>query len=113
MKANDKARIEEIEDEIQEKTDKIQALKDEIDNIEGGSLEDEFNDMLDECNQEAKIGSLTYSPSDVLKNCDETAYNIGYGEYTDEKISDINDSISELEDEIAELDEEKADLKGE
>ena len=113
MNAKDKERLDEIDEEISEKAEKIQALKGEIDDIDGGSLEDEYDDYLDEISGEVKIGSLTYNASQVLKAVDEIAYNLGYDEYTDEKKSDIEDAISELEDEIAELDEEKEDLKGE
>lgn len=40
-----------------------------------------YDEMLDETNQEIKIGSLTYSPSQVLKAVDPIAYDIGLSEY--------------------------------
>ena len=47
-------------------------------------LKDFYDDMLDECNPEIKIGSLTYSPSQVFKDCDPLAYRMGFDEYADE-----------------------------
>ena len=47
-----------------------------------------YDEMLDETNQEIKIGSLTYSPSQVLKAVDPIAYDIGFSEYIDFIASD-------------------------
>ena len=46
-------------------------------------LRPSYDDMLDECNPEIKIGTLTYCPSQVLKDCDPIAYRIGFDEYLD------------------------------
>lgn len=45
-------------------------------------LHDSFDDALDQ-HDEIKIGSLTFSPSQVLRNCDPIAYRIGVEEYAD------------------------------
>ena len=44
---------------------------------------EEYDEMIDECNEPVKIGMLTYSPSWVLEQVDPTAYRIGYSEYID------------------------------
>lgn len=41
-----------------------------------------FADMLDECEAPVRIGTLTYSPSDVLREVDPVAFNCGEGDYT-------------------------------
>lgn len=37
-------------------------------------VEENLDDIIDEENEVIRIGSLTYYPSDVLKNCDPVAY---------------------------------------
>jgi hypothetical protein len=46
-------------------------------------LEEQFNEMLDECYPVVKIGYGTFYPSQILKNCDPIAYQIGLSEYED------------------------------
>ena len=42
--------------------------------------EDMFEEMLDECYEEVKVGCCTFSPSQVLKELDPTAFRIGVSE---------------------------------
>jgi len=44
---------------------------------------EQYNEMLDECFEPVTIGSFTFSPSDVLFNCDPIAYKMGLDEYVD------------------------------
>jgi len=37
-----------------------------------------FEEFLNDCNDEIQIGSLTYLPSQVLKNVDPVAYRCGF-----------------------------------
>jgi hypothetical protein len=46
-------------------------------------IEEQFDEMLDESNELIKIGTLTYLPSQVLKNVDPIAYRIGLSEFED------------------------------
>jgi hypothetical protein len=46
-------------------------------------IEERFDEMLDETNELIKIGTLTYLPSQVLKNVDPIAYRIGLSEFED------------------------------
>lgn len=46
-------------------------------------LEERFDEMLDESNEIIKIGTLTYLPSQVLKNTDPIAYRIGKYDFAD------------------------------
>lgn len=47
------------------------------------SDEEMYDEMLDECYPVMKIGELTFYPSQILKNCDPIAYQIGVREYLD------------------------------
>lgn len=53
-----------------------------------------YDDLLDEDNEEYKIGYLTFSASDVLKNCDPVAYRCGQSDY---ESSILEDAQYELE----------------
>jgi len=43
--------------------------------------DDDYKQMLDDCHEEIKIGCLTFSPSQVLEECDPIAYNCGFSDY--------------------------------
>ena len=55
--------------------------------------ESEYDDMLDECTPMVQIGTLEYSPSQVLKAVDEVAYELGFGEYVDSRREDIEEEV--------------------
>ena len=46
-------------------------------------IEEMYDNMLDECYPEIKIGYIALRPSKVLKECDPTAYRTGLYEYID------------------------------
>lgn len=56
--------------------------------------EDEYNESLDDMG-EVSVGNLTFYPSDILKNCDPTAYRIGFTEYQDFRREDIEAEVRE------------------
>jgi len=47
-----------------------------------------FEDMLDECYEEVKLGSLSWYPSYVMKQLDPIAFRCGVSEYIDGLVSD-------------------------
>jgi len=47
-----------------------------------------YADLLDECYEPFKMGDLEYSPSQVLKDVDPTAYRIGKQDYLDSLVED-------------------------
>ena len=97
--------------EIVKLQEEIEKLNTELRRLENNENTDEYDDMLDECSPEIKIGSLRYSPSHVLKNVDEIAYNCGMNEYNDEKMSELEDEIKGKEQELKELKaEEKQEI---
>ena len=73
---------------------------------------DMFEEMLDECYEEVKIGCCTFSPSDIMKQLDPTAFRIGVSENLESlaedcqlyesdgkyyQTSDIEDMLDEIE----------------
>ena len=76
---------EENLDELVEKE-----VEEQLEQIE----EDEYNESLDEMG-EVSVGNLTFYPSDILKNCDPTAYRIGFTEYQDYRREDIESDVRE------------------
>lgn len=90
---------------IQELKDEIENLKEQKELLENNENEDDFDNYLDDCNQEVKIGNLTYSPSHVLKNIDEIAYNEAFSEYNDSALTDIEEQLEEKEAELKEAEE--------
>jgi hypothetical protein len=45
------------------------------------TLEERFDNTLDESYPEYTIGYLTFRPSQILKDCDPIAYRIGLSEF--------------------------------
>jgi len=79
-KVTDKNLEELIEKEVEEQIDAID--------------EDEYNESLDDMG-EISVGNLTFYPSDILKNCDPIAYDIGFTEYQDFRREDIEADVRE------------------
>jgi hypothetical protein len=94
----------------------IDRIKSELDPID---IEQRHREMLDECYPEVKIGYLTFSPSQIVEECDPTAFRCGAVDYADSLVTDrqISDEIDgehydydEVGEIIAEVeDEEEAD----
>ncbi|MBE0534543.1 MAG: hypothetical protein IH624_02660 [Phycisphaerae bacterium] len=74
--------------------------------------EEMFADLLDECCEEIKIGCCTFSPSQILKELDPTAFRVGTQENLDAlaedgnlyeargdyyQVTDIEDMLDEIE----------------
>ncbi len=50
--------------------------------------EDLFEEVLDECYEEVKVGNSTFTPSQVMKECDPTSFRIGAQENVDSLTED-------------------------
>lgn len=84
----------------------------------------QFDESLDESVPEIEIGSLTYSPSHVLKNVDPVAYRCSLNDFVDSldvedsdeykalqsEIDDIQDEIDQLQSDIEDLENQITDL---
>lgn len=51
--------------------------------IDESDAYEQYDEMLDECNDEIVIGYIRLSPSRVLKECDPIAYECGFNEWLD------------------------------
>lgn len=60
-------------------------VKEEGTAIDGDEM---YDDLLDECYEPFKLGDLEYSPSQVLRDVDPTAYRIGKQDYLDSLVED-------------------------
>ena len=98
------------QDEINILNSEIEDLKAQIGSLENNKNVEEFCEMLDDTNPEIKIGNLTYSPSNVLKNTDEIAFRCGMSDYNDSRLTDLNDELEQKEQELKDLIEDN-DLK--
>ena len=62
---------------------------------------DDFDDWLDEVGEPCKVGTLEYSQSEVLKQCDPTAYRVCF---TDDYQESMRENIEqEVRDELEAL----------
>ena len=79
-----------IDGEQCEGTEFLRQLEDAIrENVEA-----HYDDLLDMSYREVKIGHCTFTASQILKNCDPTAYRCGINDYVD---ADFEDAQNELE----------------
>lgn len=56
-------------------------------------VDNAYDDLLDEGNEEYKIGFLTFSASEVLKKCDPVAYRCGQSDYENSILEDAQYDI--------------------
>ena len=91
----------------------VEKLKEKIKEIERFQLsEEDYDELLDETHENVQIGELTFSPSEILKKCDEVAYRIGRGEEDDYKRENLKEDVNqELTDALSdeEITEEEYD----
>ena len=126
--------IELLQVEIQMKEHAIRKLQAQIKNkgAQQNSIEcdpDDLADQFDECLNEAgsiKVAGSTFYPSQILKECDPTAYRCGLNDFADSyfnkeeteeyqslqsEIDDIQEEIDQLESGIEDLESEIEDLQ--
>jgi cell division protein FtsB len=103
--------IKDLRTQIEGLLEEIDELKQQIDDIENNedSAVSEYDEMIDEQGV-VEVGYITFSPSRVLKELDEIAYNCGYNDYFDERLSELSDEIEGKRKEIDELKKEIVEL---
>ena len=57
-------------------------------------VENNYDNMLDECYEPYQVGVCTFYASQVLKECDPVAYDCGINDFVD---SNLSDSLYDLE----------------
>lgn len=99
--------LSELGDELLEKEEELKELKEKIKILENENedLHEEYDEMLNDIGINNILND--YTPSDILKNIDEVRYNLGYGEFIDNRVSDLQYEQNDLEEEINKLKEEK------
>jgi hypothetical protein len=104
----------EVNKELYAKRQELAAKEKELENFEldVDDYTDDYDQWLDELYPEINIG-VSFDPSYVLKNLDETAYRCGLNDYVNEiditetqGYKDIQVEIDALQDEINELESE-------
>lgn len=68
----------------------LEIAEDEIDN------NDKYDEWLDEVLEPWTTGTLTFYPSQILRNCDPVAYRVGYSEYMNFEIEDLRYDLERM-----------------
>ena len=89
----------------------IIAKQAEIDAFEYESSEDEFDSHLDSSYDSVTVAGCTFSASQVLAECDPTAYRCYKVDYDSEKDLDDVPEYKALTDELEELENQRDDLE--
>ncbi len=108
MKQKQQAEIlAELGDEIPKKEQELQEKKDELKSLENEDEDkhEEYDDMLDDVGIENILKD--YLANEILKKIDEVRYDMGYDEYIDNQISDLEYEKKELESELNKLKEQE------
>ena len=112
--------LDALNSQLEELQAELSSKQTELENFEYEATDDEYDDFLDEVNPDISIGSLTYSPSQVLKSVDPVAYRCGKSEYeadydlgSCEEYTDLQEEVEDLENQIEDLETEICDLENE
>ena len=106
-----KQEISNLENEIESLKDEITLKEQEIDNFEYECSDDDFDDFLDQIYPEINIGSLTFYPSQVLKECDPIAYRCAKSDYESEYDLDDCEEYADLKADLESLLEDLESLE--
>lgn len=69
------------------------AVSDEVEKRCNDLTDESYDEWLDEISEPYELGYSTFYPSDVLKNCDPTAYRCGFGDYQESMRESIEDDV--------------------
>ncbi len=108
------SKIDLIKLEIEDKQGEIATIQSNIETFEYICTEEQFDEFLDDVEQSVSIYGIEFYPSDILKNCDPTAYRCAKIDYEAdlelENCEEYKDMIIELEELETELDELESQL---
>lgn len=115
-----KTQIAEVEEQIVNKQVEIESKQNEINSFEYECSDDEFSDYIDSIYPEVNIGSLSFNPSEIMKELDPTAYRCGKSDYESEydlddceEYTDLKGDLENLESDLEDLESELEDLQDE
>ena len=105
--------LETLKDQITKLESSIVIKQSEIYDFEYECSDDEFSDWIDSIYPEVTIGSLTFSPSDIMKELDPIAYRCGKSDYESNYDLDDCEEYNDLKDELEILEYELELLEAE
>lgn len=91
--------LEELREELEEKKARLSVL-------ENNENTDEYDEALDS-EGDIQVAGLTFSPSQIVKEMDPTAYRCGMNDYNDEEQNTLTEEIEQLEADIKEAEAEE------
>ena len=112
--------VEQLKRDIEDKQGEIATAQSNVETFEYTCDDAQFDDFLDDVEQSVYICGIEFYPSDILKNCDPTAYRCGKSDYESnfdlencEEYRDMLDKLEDLESELEDLESELEDLESE
>lgn len=116
----DNEELEELQSELEDLQSELTELQSELNEEDGFDRDNyytSFDEALDDGADEISIVGITFEPSEILKECDPTAYSCYFNDYVstyedehNEKISDMEQVISDKKEEITEKENEIANI---
>jgi len=67
-------------------------------------MEDFYDELLNDCYGEIKLGNLVFSPAEIIKRLDPIAYHQGLLDFEDTMLENVREEKDEM---ISQLNEEK------
>jgi len=103
--------LEQLQDLRLELETKIKNIQYNIDNFElnESDYEEEYCNLLDE--EDVLVCGITFRPSQILKELDPTAYNVGLTDYVDGVDFYYNSDYIDLENELQDIENELQDIE--
>lgn len=113
-----KSKLKKLKDELSELKSELTGAENDLDNYltDADNFTQEFDDFLDDNYSHYEILGLDFSPSEILKECDPTAYRTELSDWVDgsrEYLIDSNDEAKELDEIVTELSEKIEELEQE
>lgn len=119
--------VAKLENVIAQVKGEISTTKQEINGFEFTCLNNEFDEYLDEVHESVVLFDMEFSPSDILKQCDPTAYRCAKSDYEGtkdfedvpayveltEKLEDLETELGDHESDLESLQNELEDLQSE
>ena len=94
-------------DEIENKKEEIESIEADIETLEEGNNEEEYEDFLNEVYNSVTICGYEMNQGTILREMDEIAFNEGLNNYNDEKITELKDQLETLKAELKDLEDEE------
>ena len=110
----------------QEMKERLELLQEELDSLiskrdnfelDPDDYREMYDDFLNQCGEDVNFGYISFTRSEILKQMDETAYEMGLEDYVDcqeiEDDSTYQEIVEEIEEKESEIEELGAELEEE